>query len=156
MKLSMYLLLLFLVAGPAFGQDSQKAVDNHDHRHPFEIEFGAGAAWSLSEKEIAPVFHLHVHKDLWHHIGLGFGYEVILDEHLHQAIHPSIHIHFLEKIHFSIGPGLLIIRDEPVAFSTHFELGLGFPVGRIKLGPFAEYAWSRNDQHISAGLRIGF
>ena len=89
------------------------------------------------------------------HFGIGIGLEGIFDEHRHYAT--SINFSYLpiHALTLTVAPGIQFAPDSE-DFTTHFEIVYEFKIGKLHIGPVAEYAWSPNDAHTMIRLHTGF
>jgi len=164
-KVIIFFLLAFVIPGTIlFGQHSDEFDHNHpgdhDHHDRNEIGVAVGAAYIINENEIAPSFHLHYTRMLegkWSKIGLGGGFESVMDEHRHYTASLMLTYRPVHAWWISLGPGITYFEStKKIKPSLHVETGYEFNVGKVHLGPLVEYALSSGDQHIMVGLHIGY
>lgn len=136
------------------------AQQDHEHHYNYEISFGAGIVPVFDENIIAPGFHLHLIKGLGEEgkFGIGPGFEVIIDEHMHYSLSLVGHYTVYKGLIFAYAPGLLLIKEESeklYRFSQHIELNYEFGIGEFHLGPVAGFGFSTEGYHIMAGIHFG-
>lgn len=148
-----YTLLSSLLSTTLFAQ--QEA--DHSHIHPqFEIGISSAAVKLIEENEITIGFHTHITTYINHNHSLlaGVGYEYILDEHQHHSLGILLGWSPVHELLFSISPGITTNKGD-IKYTTHLEASYAFEIGKIHLGPSAEYAYTPGDTHVSIGIHLG-
>jgi len=158
MKIKLLILLIIIYTNITFGQ-------MHDHHHHSDYEFGIslGVATLVEEEEYSPSAHLHLLRKLGDHdllskISLGLGYEIIFSEHTHNSVVGTISINPFSAWKIDISPGILFAEHEGEKeqhFVAHFELMYDIHFHGFGVGPVIGYGWSKEDQHLMAGLHFG-
>lgn len=139
--------------------DHNHAIDDHhtDH-HRHEIGVGNVPVYSINEKEISYGLHLHYTYNIpTTKLGLGLGYERIFDEHRHNSLGVIFSYRPIEKINFSLVPGIAFEDNEldHSSFALHFETAYEFEIKDFHLGPIFEVALDKHDVHLSLGFHVG-
>ena len=159
--------MIYLKAGTIFSllfftsyfSSAQTIVKDHDHnKHEnalFEIGISSGLVRIIEGKHTTAGFHTHITKRVSKKLPIlvGIGYEYIIDEHQHHALGFVLGYSVIEDLTISISPGVTINEGK---FTSHFEINYGFDIGKnIHLGPLLEYAYAKDDNHITVGLHLG-
>lgn len=171
MKSKIIINLLNLVFGLNFfvlsvsGQDvathsGHEHIHVHDN-HKYHLGIGISGTHFIEEKGFAQSFHLHTMKQLgkekiW---GLGLGYEVVVEENLHNTITLMGSYHFFDFISLTAGPGLAFGKHEgerELSPVLHAELVSGFDLGQFHIGPMIGAGIDMEHSHISVGVHAGF
>ncbi len=137
--------------------DTSHIEKEHKHSHPlFEIGISSAAVRLIEEKEITIGFHTHFSTNISHRLPFtaGIGYEYILDEHQHHSIGVLIGWNPIHELNIFVSPGVTSNKGN-FQFTSHVEASYAFEFGKIHIGPSVEYAYSRGDTHISAGIHLG-
>lgn len=134
---------------------------SQEHHHPeFEIGFSSGLVYNFSEKELAPGIHFHLIKGVGKsdHFGVGLGYELIFDDHKHNAISLIFTYRPIEHLSINFAPGISFKLSEKssVAPTLHFEGLYEFEYNHFHIGPLVGFAISTEDTHASLGLHLAF
>jgi hypothetical protein len=114
--------------------------------------------YSLTEKELSYGLHVHYLYNLPDtKFGIGAGYERIFDEHGHNTFGIVCAYRPVEHLNINVSPGLTVedIETESANFSFHLEALYEYEINALHIGPVLEFAFAREDYHISLGLHIG-
>jgi len=131
---------------------------HHTDHHRHEIGVGNVPVYSINEKEISYGLHLHYTYNIpTTKFGLGLGYERVFDEHRHNSLGVIFSYRPIEKINFSLVPGIAFEDNEldHSAFALHFETAYEFEIKDFHLGPIFEVALDKHDVHLSLGFHVG-
>ncbi len=145
----------------AFAQIPEHSVDDdhqhHDH-HKNEIGVANTLVYFLNEKTVNYGLHIHFVRGISESkFGIGLGFERIFDDHGHNTLGLVVAYRPIEKLGFSLSPGLTFEDGNPQAnFALHFETSYEFEIGNFHLGPIAELAYDPEDYHLSFGVHVGF
>ncbi len=155
-----YTLFAFLISSIAFTQNDKspdilknKHIDYHSH-----FGLATGPVYILNENAFALGLHLHYMRLINvgnTHFGIGLGLEAIYDEHRHYATSLNLSYLPIHELTITVAPGIQF-APESEDFTTHFEAVYEFEIGKMHIGPVAEYAWAPNDAHVMFGLHLGF
>lgn len=147
-----------------FAQETQDRSDHsaleHDHEHDHIHEIGVSVApvYFFNEKELSSAVHAHYTYNFPHtKFGLGLAYEHIFDEHRHNFIGLEGAYRPFHPLTLNVTPGITFEGADPgeKQFAIHFETVYEFEIGRFHLGPVFEFAYHKEDYHISLGVHIG-
>lgn len=163
MRFIFLLFTLIILAFSGFSSSLSTSQNKHsDHGHS-EWELGAafGAVYLLGEKEVASGLHLHLLRRLefYEKLGIGLGFETVLDEHKHFSTGIVFKYEIWKGLNFLVSPGILFLKPHnewEKQFSIHYELLYEFKVKGLHLGPVFDYSYSKNDQHLMLGLHVGY
>ena len=162
MKFSFLLLSLWVFfSGQTIAQAPMpQEIHDHDHDDEHRNELGVALSPVYFLKEEAVAFGLHVHYIHYFghsQFGLGLGYERIFDEHQHNTVGVVASYRPWHGLSFNVSPGLTFEAESNEAnFAVHLESTYEFEFKNIHLGPAFEFAYDKEDIHISLGLHIGF
>lgn len=129
----------------------------HDHKAN-EIGFGLGASLNIEERNWAPNLHIHYIRAFGEHhkYGLSAGFENIFDVHQHKSLTIGAHYNIFDLITFGLAPGISkSSNEENWEYTIHFEAVSEFELGKIHLGPMAEYGIGQDHSHLTVGLHLG-
>lgn len=161
MKFNFTLISLFLCSIILYAQEHEHIEkhdhDNHEH-HKNEIGIANAPVYFVKEKTFAYGLHIHYIRKINHSkFGIGLGYEKVFDEHEHSTYGLITTYTPVERLIFSLSPGLTFEANESTAnFALHFETAYEFEFKNFHLGPVLEIAYDPEDYHISLGLHIGY
>lgn len=159
MKIKYTILFLFLLPFVINAQEVDvEEEDSHHEHHRNEIGIGNAPVYFVKEKVLSYGLHLHYMYNLPHtKFGLGVGYEKIFDEHKHNTVALIFNYRPVDKLNFSISPGLASENNEfdKSILAIHFETSYEFEIHDFHVGPVFEFAASKEDLHISLGLHFG-
>lgn len=166
LRITVIVILLIFQSFPASAQHSQiHGTRGHGHGsddpHDYHIGVGIAATQVKGEKGPAPGVHLHLLRQLGEHNrwGLGFGYEAILDEHVHNGFNLLLNYRPAHFISFVAGPGVVLANHEgrtELKPALHTEAVFEFNVGGLHMGPMIGFGTDREESHFSLGIHIGF
>lgn len=153
-----YLLFLGLLFSTKvlFAQHSEESEHSH---HKNEIGIANSPVFLLKEKEFAYGLHLHYIRNIHHSkFGIGLGYERIFDDHKHNTIGIVGSYNPVDRVFVNISPGISFEDNahSGVNFAFHLETTYDFEFKNFHLGPALEFAYGKEDYHISIGLHVGF
>ncbi len=157
--LKFFLIVLGFVTPSAYSQEVNHDDSHNHHHHKYELGVANSLVYFAGEKEYAYGFHLHLVKNILHSKwGYGIAYERIFDEHKHNTIGIVGSYNPFKHLHLSLTPGIAFEDPEPLdfKFAFHAEASYNFELGNIHIGPLLEFAFDREDYHISFGLHIGY
>lgn len=148
-------LIIFFVTGQA--QD--KGLKEHDDYKTalFEIGLSTGLIYLIEEGKTTSGFHAHFTRAITKKkkVIVGLAYEYVFDEHQHHSFGILLGYSPVQDLIVSVAPGFRTL-NETLQFTTHFEVTYGFDITKkIHLGPLIEYAYGKNDNHITLGIHIG-
>ncbi|MCY1720823.1 hypothetical protein OU798_10740 [Prolixibacteraceae bacterium Z1-6] len=142
-----------------------KAQDIHDHEHEHihddhktELGIANSLVYFTGESQLCYGLHVHLVRNIGHSkFSAGLGYERIFDEHKHNTVGIVGMYTPIERLHFSLSPGIAFEGAHPSEknFAIHFETTYEFQVGDVHMGPLLELAHDSEDYHISLGVHIG-
>lgn len=155
---------LNLLVFNVFGQDVEYSDRDHIHvheNHKYHVGIGVSGTHFLEEKGLAPGVHLHAIRQLgleknW---GLGLGYEVVVEEKLHNTITLMGSYHFFDFLSLTAGPGLVFGIHEgkkELYPAFHMELVSEIERGQFHIGPMIGAGLDKEHSHISFGIHGGF
>lgn len=156
MKHFILITLFLLITTFLFSQEHDHM---QEHHHP-ELEFGVSGGWvyNFTEKESAPGLHVHFVKTVskTDKLGLGFGYEVIFDDHRHNSASLIFLYRPIDHLTFNIAPGIswLSTEKDSAKPSLHFEAVYEWEFGNFHVGPLLGVASNFEDLHGSVGLHL--
>lgn len=136
-------------------------VDNHEsHEHASrEIGISNSAYYFVNSQEFHYGIHLHyIYYFTDSKFGIGGGYERIFDEEGHNTFGVIGTYNPIKRLEISISPGLTFEDENPSIWmpAFHIELTYNFHMGKFHINPVFGYAITREDQHLSAGIHLGF
>ena len=153
-------LLLIFISFTAFAQNNSNTKDAHHHdHHKNEVGIGYSPVYQTSEKEIVNSIHLHYLRNISDsRFNLGLGYEKIFSDHNHDMVNFIGSAMVSDHLSFSLAPGLVLENSkfDDVKFALHFELFYEFEFENFHVGPMAGYSLSKEDNHIGAGIHLGY
>lgn len=158
-----YLLILtFLIINykQSFAQNKEKSKDNHEHTHiKNEFGFANSPVFFLNENKIAYGLHFHFIRQISSSkLGIGFGYEMIFDNHKHKTIGIVCSYNPTNNITLNLSPGFAfennLIKNSQLAM--HIESTYNFEFKKYHIGPIIELGIDKKDKHLSIGLHFGF
>ncbi len=132
-------------------------IEHDDHENAwFEIGVSTGPVYLLEEREFTTGFHTHISKRLKQiPLSIGLGYEYVIDEHQHHSFGAVFGYTLVRDFTVSVSPGLRTSNGS-LQFTSHFEATYGWDLNdRLHLGPLIEYAYGKNDNHITVGAHLG-
>lgn len=163
MKKINYLISLVIIATSfmsvnAFSQDHEE--DHHHHHKNNEISVAAGVVPLDHENEVAPGLHFHYIRGIAfdNKLGIGAGFETILDEHKHYTFSVVFQYRIIRGWSVAYGPGLMIIKEEEnyeSQFAQHFETAYEWDIGNFHIGPMAEVGVEPAGVHYMLGVHFG-
>jgi len=150
-------LLTAAFVSPALCQDSEPEHEEHFHH----VGFLLGSVYSLDEKTLAPGLGFEYERVLPFGnrlFGIGFGAEMVFDEHKHYVLSLLLPFHPVRPLTLFVATGIMFIDKNGLEsrFAIHlgaeyeFELRRGF-----FLAPEFEIAFAGDDVHIMLGIHIG-
>ena len=166
-KIGLVILLIFSTS-VLFAQASQAETITHNHsnehendHHDDKHEIGVSLApvYFLKEKELSMAVHMHYTYNIPEtKFGLGLAYEHIFDEHRHNFLGVEGSFRPVHPLSFSVTPGITYEGKDfdEKQFAVHFETAYEFELSKLHVGPALEFAYHREDFHISLGLHFGF
>ena len=142
----------------ANGQSPSEPDRNSNHRNSlFELGISTGAVRVIEGRHTTAGLHAHITRRINPILPfiIGLGYEFIIDEHSHHAFAVVLGYLPIEDLLVSISPGI-INNAGVIKFTSHVEITYGFDIAKnLHLGPLVEYAYSKQDNHITVGLHLG-
>jgi len=134
---------------------------DHDHEHDHLHEFGVSVSpvYFIKEKDLSAAVHLHYTYNIPEtRFGLGLAYEHIFDEHRHNFFGVEGSFRPVHPLSFSLTPGITYEGKDfnEKQFALHFETAYEFELSHFHVGPALEFAYHKEDFHISLGLHFGF
>lgn len=157
-RYTIFIILLVPFVVKAQKADSTEINTHHVHHHN-EIGIGNAPVYFVKEKVLSYGLHLHYLYNLpGTNFGLGVGYEKIFDEHKHNTFALILNYSPVDKLNFSVSPGLASENNEfdKSILAIHFETSYEFEIHDFHVGPVFELAADTDDFHISLGLHLGF
>jgi hypothetical protein len=160
MKFLTIFVALFLMPGlhiVAQEADHDDHGHQHDH-HRYELGMANSLAYLGEDGAFSYGLHLHLVRNIGEsRFGAGIGYERIFDEHKHNTVSVVGSFRATRGLVFNLSPGVAFEDEEPdhLGFAMHIEATYEFEVGKLHIGPLAEYAFDAEDYHISLGLHLG-
>ncbi|MCB9033012.1 MAG: hypothetical protein H6553_04170 [Chitinophagales bacterium] len=139
-------------------EEQEHETKNHNH-HRNEIGIANAPVYFVKEKSFNYGLHLHYIYNFPNTIfGLGFGYERIFDEHKHNTIGLVACVRPFEPWSINFSPGIAMEGADNFKpmFAFHLETTYEFEIKNFHIGPVAEFAYDKEDIHLSLGLHIGF
>jgi hypothetical protein len=149
------LLTLFLLSNSLFAQE--KIIHKNHDNHKNEIGIANSPVYFINEKQFNYGLHLHyIYNISKSKFGIGLGYERIFDEHEHSTFGMIGVYKPIEKLSLSLSPGLTYENEvtEP-NFALHTEATYEFEINDFHFGPVLEFAYDKEDFHISLGIHCG-
>lgn len=150
------LLLITLFFGSAlFAQEQEK----HEHKHhKNEISMANSPVYFTNENVVAYGIHFHyVRKIPKTDLALGLGYEKIFDQHGHNTLGVVCSYRPINKLAFNTSPGVTFEDiGGPPQFTLHLETAYEFEWEDFHIGPVFEFAYDKEDNHLSLGLHFGY
>lgn len=138
----------------------QETMDHDQHEHSTsEIGISSSGYYFIKSQEFSFGCHLHYVYYFPHSkFGVGAGYERIFDEHGHNTFGVIGTYSPIDSFIIAASPGLAFEdgSTSDINFAMHIEATYGFELGKIHIGPAFGYAITKEDQHLSVGLHIGF
>lgn len=152
-----FLPIVFSITLSAQATEPSDEHANHHEHHRNEIGIANAPVYFIREKEFAYGLHMHYVRSISHSgFGLGLGYERIFDAHGHNTFGIVVSYRPLEKLSFSVSPGLTLEDNSSKAhFALHLESAYEFEIQNFHLGPVFEFSYDREDYHVSLGLHVG-
>ena len=157
MKLKLLMTLLTVII--SLNSFAQHADHSHNHNHhKNEIGISVSPVWFVKESVFSYGIHLHYARTIADSkFGLGLGVERIFDEHKHNTLGLEMIYRPIERLSISISPGIAAEDGNPkVHFAFHQETTYEFEIKKFHIGPALEFAFDREDIHISFGIHIGY
>lgn len=155
---ALFLLPVLICPSNLFAQNMDTDHDHEHHHHRSEIGIANAAVYFINEEEFAYGLHIHyVHGIGESDFSIGLGYERIFDEHKHNTMGVVFMYRPLERLSFSLSPGLAF-EDESshTNFAIHLETAYEFEINNFHIGPVLEVAYDVEDVHLSLGLHVGY
>lgn len=162
MTRSLLFSLLLFYSVSALAQNPHNHGDHmHGDAHKYHIGVGAATAYIKGEAGLLPAVHFHFIRQVGHNNrwGLGLGYEVIFDNHLHNGLNLLVNYHPLNQLSVNTGPGIILSEHKghrEVTPSFHTEVVYEFNLKRIHIGPMGGFGFDKEDTHFSLGVHVGF
>jgi hypothetical protein len=159
MKLFLNILLIFFTSICTAQNSITEIANNPEHEHhKNEIGIANAPVYFINEKDFAYGLHLHFVRSIPKtKFGFGLGYERIFDEHKHSTIGLVGSYRPLEGLSFNISPGVTFeAGNQTGIFAIHAETAYEFETKYFHIGPAFEFAYDKEDSHLSLGLHIGF
>lgn len=152
--------LVALAPASTSAQDGAEDPDHHPHMHT-RSELGLANAMVnfVGEPELHYGVHLHYVRTIGaSRFGYGAGLEWIPTGDGHFTTGPLVSYRVWHDLSLIVSPGVTAERGsmEDMEPSLHVEGSYGFELGRVHVGPAAEWAWDPEHMHISIGLHIGW
>jgi len=142
--------------------DAQHNHEEHEHNdaHKNHLGIGAAATYLSTESVFAPGFHLHYlrqfgHENRW---GLGAGFEVIADEHAHNALNLLVNYRPVPFLSLNAGPGIVFAKHEGEAEihpAFHTEAVFEFDIFGFHAGPMIGFGVDPEETHFAVGIHVG-
>lgn len=153
-------LVIFFMSNVLLAQHDHTAEGHvhHDH-HPNELGIANSAVYFLKEKEVSYGLHIHFVKRIAaSKFGAGLAYERIFDEHKHSTYGVVLMFTPINRLNFIVSPGVTLEAESTSpTFALHVETSYEFEVGNnMHIGPALEWAYDKEDIHLSIGLHVGF
>jgi hypothetical protein len=139
-----------------FAQEHDEA-----HHHPEnEVGIAVGAVPLVDEDKIAAGLHFHYIRGIAfeHKLGIGAGFEAILDEHKHYVVSVVFQYRIYKGWTVAYAPGIMMKKEEgnlEYHFAQHFETAYEFELGEFHLGPMVEVGVSEEGVHYMLGAHFG-
>jgi len=158
-KIIYLLSLVFITANvvtmKGFSQDH-----NHDQHHVNEISIAVGVVPLDHENEVTAGLHLHYVRGIAfeNKLGIGAGFETILDEHKHYTLSVVFQYRIIKGWTVAYAPGLLMKKEDDkyeYQFAQHFETAYEFDLGKFHLGPMVEVGVEKDGVHYMLGVHFG-
>ena len=163
MRFILFLTFLIAIFSSNILAQSIEHSDNHDHsgnhdHHKNEIGVANVPVYFLKEKVFSYGLHIHYVRNISKSkFGIGLSYERIFDEHKHKTFGLLLAYRPIDKLSFSVSPGLTVDADNPEAsFALHLETLYEFEIRNFHIGPVFEFAYDPEDIHLSLGLHVGY
>jgi hypothetical protein len=136
------------------GEDEEEGEEEHEHEVHGEHD----------ESESVPGLHLHLIKGIssdgiGKHFGVGLSGEVLFTDDPHYSVMGSLAIYPWSEWNLLLSPGVEFASHEGSyerEFSMHYELGYSWQVGEYHIGPVIGFAHTKDSEHYSAGIHLGF
>ena len=157
MKLKLIMTLLTAIIFSNSKAQQTEHSHSHDH-HKNEIGISVSPVWFVKENVFSYGIHLHYARTIADSkFGLGLGYERIFDEHKHNILGLEMIYRPIERLSISISPGIAAEDGNPkIHFTFHQETAYEFEIHKFHIGPAIEFAFDKEDIHISIGLHLGY
>lgn len=158
-KLFSILLLVFLPIISLAQKMDEEDPHHHDHDHRFHIGGAISGIWLVNEKEPGLGIHLHyTYRIPKTRLDLGLAAEGIVAEHDHMTIGITGIYNLVGGLNINLSPGYSFeaFNISEGHLLLHIETSWEFDLNRIHLGPSLGYAFSREDNHLSLGLHVGY
>ena len=148
---------LISVCGHAQNKEEE---EDHHHHHKNEISVATGIVPLVAEDKLTAGFHLHYIKGVGKNsrLGLGVGFETIIDEHKHYTLSAVLQYRIYKGLILATAPGLLMRKENSanvLQFAQHIEIAYEFELGDFHIGPVAELGIELTGIHYMGGIHFG-
>ena len=152
--IAFFLLILF----PVFAQEEEE--QEHLHKHRNEMSVATGVVPLPAEDELTIGFHFHYIKGLGEsgRLGIGLGFETIIDEHKHYTFSVVGQFRVVAGLSVAYAPGIMIREEHEETLyqlAHHIEAAYEFEFGSFHIGPMVEVGIEEIGVHYMAGLHFG-
>lgn len=124
-----------------------------------EIMMSTGVFFAIGESSILYGLMIQYIRRVGHsRLGLGLGYEKLLDGNKHSTV-GAVGVYYpTEDIAISVlaGPTYLRQSEYGASFGMHAEIAYRIQWQGLRIGPFSELGYSIKSAHASIGIKAGF
>ncbi len=157
---SLFSFLILFLFQTTNAQDAHQHDHLHEngHEHKHEIGIANAPIYFVKEKAFSYGLHLHyIYNFPGSKFGMGLGFERIFDHHQHNTFGLVASYRPLEPLTVQLSPGITFEGKDfkERSFALHLETAYEFEFDHFHLGPVLEFAFDKEDVHISLGIHLG-
>ena len=168
-------------ASVCYSDEQPSHADHHHAHHDGGFEFGFSAEYTYidedeeehededehsdhDDNESALGLHLHLIKrfsgeGFQEFFGIGVGGEILFTDDPHYGLMGSLAVYPWRELTLMVSPGVEIAKHDgsyDSEFAMHYEASYGVKVKGFHIGPVIGFSHTRDSEHYSAGIHIGF